>query len=66
MTTWVMQYRTRLNDTDEWEKWKDLPEALIYSSYYAPLYFQFRAMPQEGKRAFVFHGTSINEASLLA
>ena len=64
MNMWVMQYRIRETDKDEWGDWMDLPETLSFSSFYVPRYFEFRAMAQTGKRSFVFVGKAINEAVL--
>lgn len=65
MNTWVMQYRTRPDIEGEWSEWKDLPESLTFSSYYHPLYFEFRVRIEGPKPAFAFYGTPSSVVSLL-
>lgn len=36
-----IEYRTKDN-TGEWSEWKQLPDALVYSSWYRPMIFEFR------------------------
>ncbi len=41
-----MQYRTMKGETygEKWGEWKDLPDALYFSSFYLPARFEFRAV----------------------
>ena len=61
---WVMQYRTRDSITSEWQEWKNLPKELTFSSYYHPMYFQFRVIANDAP-AFSFFGQAVDEKSIL-
>jgi hypothetical protein len=49
---WIMQYRTRKSKNDEWGEWSNLPATLLFSDYYVPLHFEFRAIEQYPVFAF--------------
>lgn len=58
MTTWRMQYRTRKDDSATWGDWGDLPDTLLFSDYYLPRQFEFRALASQSQAAFIFEGTA--------